>query len=448
MKRPITKRKRAIDPRYVAVKRLALRPGTEGERVAAEAALVRLEARSLADAAPGRPAAKPKAQPKRKIKSRLVIATCQFPDDEGLHTFEYTRTTKPRVYCDRHRDGWLAEVVVDGVETGEFERHGGERNVRVIRDDGTGKVIGRALRFEKHEPIENVTGWLRRMGARWLQRLGLPMIGDIRPDPTGPEPLQPGERDRNFVPPRDRLEYDWVATKKAGIDPETGDVTYRWIAVKDTRTHEDGPTGDPFAWTEIDRIESSGLQGSVVATTSVIAFDEDGRPRFDPGLVRRMTTESISGEKPTLSLDKVIGTNEDGSLNGEAFTLLAVLGHEHATAQDMLGSVQHFAEAVPGVLLDPPQRPALLPNAVRRLEVAFAQWLVKRHRAPQWAKDRVRELRQTDPKLAAAIERKVAEARETALWLETTRNAEDRVSPVLISDGTSRPADNRKDRQS
>ena len=45
-----------------------------------------------------------------KTKGKLVRATCQFPPEhpgDGPHTFEYVKVTKPQVYCEPHRKGWV-----------------------------------------------------------------------------------------------------------------------------------------------------------------------------------------------------------------------------------------------------------------------------------------------------------------------------------------------------
>jgi len=79
-----------------------------------------------------------------RVQSRPVTAPCQYPCDCPPHTFEYVKTTKPQLYCERHRVGYDITDALGGV----IGHHGGERLVRVIKD-ADGKVIGRRLVVEK-----------------------------------------------------------------------------------------------------------------------------------------------------------------------------------------------------------------------------------------------------------------------------------------------------------
>jgi|GEM_PF-6131838 len=138
----MTDKKRPPDPIADKVRDRIGAPGnTPGEDAAAKAALERLERR-------GR-------RPKRRVQSKLVTASCQYPCDHPPHTFQYVKTTKPQVYCPGHRVGWDIENDIGDV----VGHHGGERLVRVARDS-EGAVVSRRLVFESQRSDAEVNAEL------------------------------------------------------------------------------------------------------------------------------------------------------------------------------------------------------------------------------------------------------------------------------------------------
>lgn len=336
------------------------------------------------------------AKGRRSLKRVLVTATCQFPRegcDEPLcnreHTFEYVKTTKPQVYCPAHRNGWT-----DARGT----RHGDEHRVEVIRD-GEGRVVARQIVFETFgtasvggrpltygEAQSRATGTLRRDAARFLQRLGLPMLHGLREDPKGPLPLKPGHR-------------------------------------------VEGRLLDPFRWQVVERQEAPGVS----ATTSRIAVRADGSPHFDPGLFRAMVHEGSEALDPTghtpQKLHEALGETEDGDVLTLADTL-AVDAYGQRLDLKSLRPMTPIPDA-----LSKPEPKGLIRDATQE-EVAVGKVKVLGAGAPGWARRIARFLQRDDPLRYADIERRVAEAREEAMWAEAIkdeavrRSTEGGVSPV------------------
>jgi hypothetical protein len=287
------------------------------------------------------------------------------------------------VLCERHEANPAGAI--DCPDCAKVRRvvHGGERNVRVIKDDD-GNVISRRLIVEVQdttyevEPSKFVPGGkhsyigdLRREAARVLQRLGVRLIGDLRPDPTV-TPMQPG---RSY-PPDDGL----------GV----------------------------FDWREVDRIEGPGL----TATTSVIVTDDKGRPRFDPALVRSLTVTELEVH-PTTSLDEVRGADDD---------------KPGVTLHNLLGDDDAFrAQRGEGIAEVPTDKP-ILPNVYRRVQVAVGRFLLGIASPEQ--KRQVHTYRRDFPESAARLEREVAAAIDEAKWEELLKagSAKGRVSPVPINE--------------
>lgn len=170
---------------------------------------------------------------RRPVKPKLVTVVCQYPDDWPRHTFTYQRTTgRPRLYCPEHQ-----KVA---------------NRLRAERD-ADGKVIGHKRVTEKRtEDASFAIGQLRKAGAEWLQKLDLPMLGDLQP--------------------------------VAGVEPLTPGVVYP------------GTLPDPFKWVVLSEDSSPGV------TVSVLELDDKGRPRFGP-LYRLLTVEEVPDGAQPLSLD-------------------------------------------------------------------------------------------------------------------------------------------------
>jgi hypothetical protein len=326
----------------------------------------------------------------RRFKGVRVTATCQFPDECADHTFTYVKTTKPQVYCPAHFTGYTDE---------NGKPHGGERNVRVVRDPD-GKIIGRRLVMEvrsEHNTFIgtdivpggrwSIIGKLRNAGARWLQRLGLPLMG-LYADADAPGPLAPGERTSENM-------------------------------------------ADPFQWRVDEVVESPGI----VATTKTIVLDGQGRPRFDPKLVRALTVTEVEFQ-PKGSGSNIGGHIESAQGRGPLsldFPLATERDQPSMTAGGTI-SADKGALVAPGIREAPISGP-VLPDALRRLEVVFGRVLLGL--AKGWEYARHREVWRIDPLLAAQIERGVAAARQEAIWRQAALDAGEPVSPVQAITGPS-----------
>lgn len=289
-----------------------------------------------------------------RTKGKLVRTTCQFPPEypgDGPHTFEYVKVTKPQVYCEPHRKGWVDD---DG------RKHGDERRVRVIRDPD-GKVIARKLIVEERipldkpipsdvdpsiaPPIPSPIGQLREAGAGWLQALDVPLLGDLQPAAVTPAP---------------------------------------------------SAHGDPFHWQVVEQFEEGGVR----VTVEAIVTDAKGRPRFDPKLVRGMTVMGEAEVTPKL------GINDEGdAVSIPPLSLdMASEGEdgEEADLHELLPDGQ-YGEAAPGVRADPDpwlegRVPAWRgPDVLRRFQFALMDVLVNGRHARRSSRNDAEQARRLYP---------------------------------------------------
>ena len=348
---------------------------------------------------------------KRKLRRTLVTATCQFPFEE--HPFSYVKTTRPQVYCDAHRVGWIDE---DGV------RHGDQHRVRTIRD-GDGNVIGRKLVFEEPVPPELrrvYVGALRQEAARWLQELGLPIIGDLQPDPN-----------TRAVPPGVRIDLPSKQSRRTA-------------------------SGHVFDWREVDRLTSPGVEAVVQA----LVLDDKGRPRFNPKLYRAATVDHEGTvEQPSLEPEerriKVEGfeqeQNDHAAIVKQAERVVA---RDSARARAIPGAPTskgsgelrvgprarlddegyHVTAGAPGIAGE--RVVGLIPNATP-LHVAIGRKLLGIARAVDWRLNR--EGKRRDALLYAEVEREVRLAITEARMMAALREAS-LVSPVQTSGRAGSPA--------